>query len=216
MFRARESSVDNRDLVTGGFRLKPGLFQPLHLHLGVGAAQHVAFSLKWQLHSRSIWAHHCLVTCSPDVSLRTGVLQWPQASPALGGSLSCGEEFPNELSNPVTMGLWGTPSRGAIRGSFQEEVALEKSLGTFWVALGGSNPWPGDAGPRGLAPPAPRRRGVCFGFFFPDAQASLVAQLVKYLPAVQETWVQLLGWEDPPEKGTATHSSVLAWRAGYD
>ena len=35
---------------------------------------------------------------------------------------------------------------------------------------------------------------------------------VKNLPAVQETWVQSLGWEDPLEKGMATHSSVLAWR----
>ena len=43
-------------------------------------------------------------------------------------------------------------------------------------------------------------------------QASLVAQLVKNLSAMQETWVQFLGWEDPLEKGTATHSIVQAWR----
>ena len=42
--------------------------------------------------------------------------------------------------------------------------------------------------------------------------ASLVAQLVKNLPAVQETWVQSLGREDPLEKGKATHSSILVWR----
>ena len=41
---------------------------------------------------------------------------------------------------------------------------------------------------------------------------SLVAQLVKNLPAMQETWVRPLGWEDPLEKGMATHSSILAWR----
>ena len=40
----------------------------------------------------------------------------------------------------------------------------------------------------------------------------MVAQLVKNPPAMQETWVQSLGWEDPLEKGTATHSSILAWR----
>ena len=40
--------------------------------------------------------------------------------------------------------------------------------------------------------------------------ASLVAQLVKNLLAVWETWVQPLGWKDPPEKGKATHSSILA------
>ena len=42
--------------------------------------------------------------------------------------------------------------------------------------------------------------------------ASLVAQLVKNLPAMQETWVQSLGWEDPLEKGVATHSNILACR----
>ena len=42
--------------------------------------------------------------------------------------------------------------------------------------------------------------------------ASLVAQLVKNPPAMWETWVQSLGWEDPLEKGKATHSSILAWR----
>ena len=42
--------------------------------------------------------------------------------------------------------------------------------------------------------------------------ASLVAQLVKNLPVMQETWVQSLGWEDPLGEGMATHSSILAWR----
>ena len=41
---------------------------------------------------------------------------------------------------------------------------------------------------------------------------SLVAQKVKCLPAMQETWVQSLGWEDLLEKTTATHSSILAWK----
>ena len=40
---------------------------------------------------------------------------------------------------------------------------------------------------------------------------SLVAQMVKNLPAMWETWVQSLSWEDPLEKGTAIHSSILAW-----
>ena len=42
--------------------------------------------------------------------------------------------------------------------------------------------------------------------------ASLVTQLVKNLPAMGETWVQSLGWEDSLEKEKATHSSTLAWR----
>ena len=44
-----------------------------------------------------------------------------------------------------------------------------------------------------------------FSYFF-------VAQLVKNPPAMQETWVRSLGWEDPLEKGKAPHSSILAWR----
>ena len=42
--------------------------------------------------------------------------------------------------------------------------------------------------------------------------ASVVAQTVKHLPAIQETWVQSLGWEDPLEKEMAIHSSTLAWK----
>ena len=42
--------------------------------------------------------------------------------------------------------------------------------------------------------------------------ASQIAQLVKNPPAIQENWVQPLGWEDPLEKRKATHSSILAWR----
>ena len=44
---------------------------------------------------------------------------------------------------------------------------------------------------------------------------SLVAQLVENLPAVQETWVQSLGREEPLEEGMATHSSTLAWRISW-
>ena len=42
-------------------------------------------------------------------------------------------------------------------------------------------------------------------------RASLVAQLLKNLPAMRETWVRSLGWEDPLEKEKVTHSSILAW-----
>ena len=46
--------------------------------------------------------------------------------------------------------------------------------------------------------------------------ASLVAQTVKNPPAMRETWVPSLGWEDSLEKGMATHSSILAWRIPMD
>ena len=42
--------------------------------------------------------------------------------------------------------------------------------------------------------------------------ASLVAQLIKNLPAIWKTWFRSLGWEDPLEEGIAVHSSILAWR----
>ena len=48
------------------------------------------------------------------------------------------------------------------------------------------------------------------------AWASLVAQTVKNPPVMRDTWVQSLVWEDPLEKGMATHSSVLAWRIPMD
>ena len=45
--------------------------------------------------------------------------------------------------------------------------------------------------------------------------SSWVVQVIKNLPAMWETWVQSLSWEDPPEKGMATHSSILAWRISW-
>ena len=57
-----------------------------------------------------------------------------------------------------------------------------------------------------------RSPGEGIGYPLQYSWASLVAQLVKNLPAMWETGVQSLGWEDPLEKGMATHSSILAWR----
>ena len=54
--------------------------------------------------------------------------------------------------------------------------------------------------------------GEGIGYPLQYSWASLVSQLVKNPPAMRETWVWSLGWEDPLEKGKATHSSILAWR----
>ena len=54
--------------------------------------------------------------------------------------------------------------------------------------------------------------GERIGYLLQYSWASLVAQLVKNLPAMWETWVRSLGWDDPLEKRKATHSSILAWR----
>ena len=61
-----------------------------------------------------------------------------------------------------------------------------------------------------------RSIGEVIGYPLQYFWASLVAQLVKIQPAIQETWVRSLGWEDPLEKGKATHSSILAWRKESD
>ena len=52
----------------------------------------------------------------------------------------------------------------------------------------------------------------CSDYSSRNSQASLVAQMVKTLSAMQETWFQSLGWEDPLEEGMVTHSSILALR----
>ena len=69
-----------------------------------------------------------------------------------------------------------------------------------------------NTGNPGSIPGSGRSTGEGIGYPLQHSWASFVAELVKDLPAMQETWVQSLGWEDPLEKGKATHSSILAWR----
>ena len=69
-----------------------------------------------------------------------------------------------------------------------------------------------NAGEPGLIPGSGRSPGEGIGYPLQYSWASLVAQLVKNLPVMRETWVQSLGWEDTLEKGKATQSSILAWR----
>ena len=66
-----------------------------------------------------------------------------------------------------------------------------------------------------MIPGSERSAGKGIGYPLQYSWASLVAQLVKNLPAMWETWVQSLGWEDPLEKGQATHSTILAWRVPW-
>ena len=69
-----------------------------------------------------------------------------------------------------------------------------------------------NAGDPGWIPGSGRSAGEGIGYPCQYSWASLVAQRVKNPPAMQETWVQSLDWEDPLEKGKATRSSILAWR----
>ena len=66
------------------------------------------------------------------------------------------------------------------------------------------------AGDPGLISGLGKSAGEGTGYPLQYSWASLVAHLVKNLPAMRETWVRSLGWEDPLEKGRATHSSILA------
>ena len=69
-----------------------------------------------------------------------------------------------------------------------------------------------NTGDPSLNPGSGRSAGEGIGYPLQYSWASLVAQLVKNPPAMQETWVGSLGWEDPLEKGMTTHSNILAWR----
>ena len=69
-----------------------------------------------------------------------------------------------------------------------------------------------NAGDPGLIPGSERSTGEGIGYPHQYSWASFMAQLIKNLPAMWETWVRSLGWEDPTEKGKATHSSILAWK----
>ena len=92
------------------------------------------------------------------------------------------------------------PSFGAIGVS--QMVLVVKTLPTN----------AGDVRDTGSIPGSGRSPGGGHGKPLLCSWASLVAQTVKNLPAMQETWVKALDWEDPLEKGTATHCSILAWR----
>ena len=72
-----------------------------------------------------------------------------------------------------------------------------------------------NAGDPGSIPGSERSTGEGLGYPLWYSWASLVAQLVKNLLTMRETWVRSLGWEDPLEKGKATHTSILAWRISW-
>ena len=80
----------------------------------------------------------------------------------------------------------------------------------YHSSVGKESTW--DAGDPSLIPGSGRFVGEGIGYPLQYSWACLVAQLVKNLPAMRETWVWALGWNDPLEKGEAAHSSILAWR----
>ena len=73
-----------------------------------------------------------------------------------------------------------------------------------------------NVGELGSIPGLGRYPGEGIGYPLQYSWLSLVAQMVKNLPAMQETWIQSLAWTDPLEECMATHSSILAWRIPID
>ena len=126
--------------------------------------------------------------------VRPSVTPWTaafQAPPSMGFSrqeylavpdLSCGMQ--DLLA--VACGIWGLPDSSISKESICS------------------------AGNPSLIPGPGRATGEGIGYPLQYSWASLVAQLVRNTAAMWETWVQSLGWEDPPEKGKVTHSSILA------
>ena len=100
------------------------------------------------------------------------------------------------LTEAVESHVGKTTTRGFPEGSAGKESACK-------------------AGDPGSIPGLGRSHGEGKSYALKYSWASLMAQLVKNLPARQETPVQSLGWEDPLEKGTATHFSILAWRISW-
>ena len=80
------------------------------------------------------------------------------------------------------------------------------------MASSGGKESTGNVGDPSSIPGLGRSAGEGIDYPLQYSWVSVVAQLVKNPPAMWETWVQSLSWEDPLEKGKATHSSILAWR----
>ena len=92
-----------------------------------------------------------------------------------------------------------------------------RSISSFWAfpsSAGKESAY--IAGDPGSIPGLGRSPGKGIGYPLQYSWASLVAQMVKNLPAMLETWVLSLAWEDPLEEGMATHFSILSWRIPMD
>ena len=100
--------------------------------------------------------------------------------------------------------------QGRIIPPLQRCTSLPLTLGFPSSSVGKESAC--NAGNPSSIPGSGRSTGKGIGYPLQDSWASLVAQTVKNLSAMQETWVRSLGWEDPLEKGKATHSTILAWR----
>ena len=142
---------------------------------------------------------HSHVVCSASrAPLR--LLKPTQTSKKLGPHKGTGQSMPLRalgLGVHFSLSCIGEGNGNPLQCSCLENP---RDGGAWWAGRPGTPSRPR----RGIASPVAIRRG--------EGAQTLVAQLVKNLPAIWETWVRSLGWEDPLEKGKATHSSILAWR----
>ena len=115
--------------------------------------------------------------------------------------------LPGPMDTVSRVQLFAAPWTIACQAPLSMEFFRQGYWSGLLVPSPGDLPDPGiELGSTGRSP------GERIGYSLQYSWAFLVAQLVKNLPAMQETWVRSLGWEDPLEKGKATHSSILAWR----
>ena len=112
---------------------------------------------------------------------------------------------------PITASLWIIAIKFLC--SFFLHYLWKQSLLTFGSSAGKESTCNAEDLSSILGSGRSAREGI--GFPLQYSWASLLAQLVKNLPAMRETQVQSLGWEDPMEKGKATHSSILSWRSPW-
>ena len=118
------------------------------------------------------------------------------------------------LFSPMDCSPPGFSVHAVSQARVLERVAIPFSRGVFPDSYVGKES-ACHAGDPGSIPGSGRSPGEGTGYPLQYSWASLVAQLVKNLPAMQETWFRSLCREDPLEKGKATHSSLLTWRIAW-
>ena len=111
------------------------------------------------------------------------------------------------LCDPMDCSPPGSSVPGIVQARILKWVAMPSSRGSSQPTSRMSSAL---AGGSSLIPGSGRSTGDGIGDPLQYSWASPVAQLIKNPPAMQNTWVQSLGWEDPLKKGKATHSSILA------
>ena len=157
----------------------------------------ISFSNAWKWKLKVKLLSHALLLATPCTAAY-------QAPLSMGFSR---QEFWSgvPLPSPMRHTIYAENFRGQINSYLQQVWRISGFFGSSAGKESTSN-----AGNPGSIPGSGRSSGEGIGYPFQYSWASLVAQMIKNLPAMQETWVRSLGWEDSLEKGMETHSSILA------